>query len=39
MRFLAADQHDEAIETQRDAAMRRRAEAKCAQQMAEHFAC
>ena len=37
MRIFAADEHDKAIETHRDAAMRRRAESKRAQQMAEQF--
>ena len=34
--FFAADQHDEPIEPESDAAVRRRAEPKRAQQMAEH---
>src|SRR6266700_4276721 len=33
--LLAADQHDEAIEPERDSAVRRRTEAKGAQQMSE----
>src|SRR5213592_4782310 len=34
-RIFATNEHDEAIEPKRDAAMRRRAEAQCPQQMAE----
>src|SRR5438552_4756713 len=34
-RIFATNEHDEPIEPKRDAAMRRRAEAQCAQQMAK----